>query len=33
MPPKTPWGAPAMGHRTRRNKKSGRFIATSRHRK
>ena len=33
MPPKTPWGAPAMGHRTRRNKKSGRLIATSRHRK
>ena len=33
MPPKTPWGQPAMGHRTRRNKKSGRLIATSRHRK
>ena len=33
MPPKTPWGQPAMGHRTRRNKTSGRLIATSRHRK
>ena len=33
MPPKTPWGQPAMGHRTRRNKNSGRLIATSRHRK
>jgi large subunit ribosomal protein L2 len=33
MPPKTPWGQPAMGHRTRRNKLSGRLIATSRHRR
>jgi large subunit ribosomal protein L2 len=33
MPPKTPWGKPAMGHRTRRNKNTGRLIATSRHRK
>ena len=33
MPPKTPWGKPAMGYRTRRNKNSGRLIATSRHRK
>jgi large subunit ribosomal protein L2 len=33
MPPKTPWGQPAMGHRTRTNKTSGRLIATSRHRK
>jgi large subunit ribosomal protein L2 len=33
MPPKTPWGQPAMGHRTRTNKTTGRLIATSRHRK
>jgi len=33
MPPKTPWGKPAMGHRTRRNKTSGRLIVRSRHRK
>jgi len=33
MPPKTPWGQPAMGHRTRTNKNTGRLIATSRHRK
>lgn len=33
MPPKTPWGQPAMGHRTRRNKTSGRVIVRSRHRK
>ncbi len=33
MPPKTPWGQPAMGHRTRRNKNTGRLIARSRHRK
>ena len=33
MPPKTPWGKPAMGHRTRRNKLTGRLIARSRHRK
>jgi large subunit ribosomal protein L2 len=33
MPPKTPWGKPAMGYRTRRNKTSGRLIVRSRHRK
>ena len=33
MPPKTPWGQPAMGHRTRTNKTSGRLIVRSRHRK
>jgi len=33
MPPKTPWGQPAMGHRTRRNKTSGRNIVRSRHRR
>jgi large subunit ribosomal protein L2 len=33
MPPKTPWGQPAMGHRTRRNKTTGRNIVRSRHRK
>ncbi len=33
MPPKTPWGQPAMGHRTRRNKNTGRLIVRSRHRK
>ena len=33
MPPKTPWGQPAMGHRTRTNKSSGRLIVRSRHRK
>jgi large subunit ribosomal protein L2 len=33
MPPKTPWGQPAMGHRTRRNKTSGKNIVRSRHRK
>ncbi|HXG39694.1 MAG TPA: 50S ribosomal protein L2 [Candidatus Limnocylindrales bacterium] len=33
MPPKTPWGKPAMGYRTRRNKLTGRFIVRSRHRK
>ena len=32
MPPKTPWGKPAMGHRTRRNKSPG-GIVRSRHRK
>ena len=31
--PKTPWGQPAMGHRTRRNKLTGQFIVRSRHRK
>jgi large subunit ribosomal protein L2 len=33
MPPKTPWGKPAMGHRTRRNKTTGQSIVRSRHRK
>ncbi len=33
MPPKTPWGKPAMGLRTRRNKLTGRLIVRSRHRK
>jgi large subunit ribosomal protein L2 len=33
MPPKTPWGKPAMGYRTRRNKTSGRLIVRSRHRR
>jgi large subunit ribosomal protein L2 len=33
MPPKTPWGQPAMGHRTRRNKTSNKLIVRSRHRK
>jgi large subunit ribosomal protein L2 len=33
MPPKTPWGQPAMGHRTRRNKTTGQYIVRSRHRK
>ncbi len=33
MPPKTPWGQPAMGYRTRRNKTTGRLIVRSRHRK
>ena len=33
MPPKTPWGQPAMGHRTRTNKLTGRNIVRSRHRK
>jgi large subunit ribosomal protein L2 len=33
MPPKTPWGQPAMGHRTRRNKITGQSIVRSRHRK
>ena len=31
--PMTPWGKPAMGHRTRVNKTSGRLIVRSRHRK
>ena len=31
MPPKTPWGKPAMGYRTRRNKLTGRLIVRSRH--
>jgi large subunit ribosomal protein L2 len=33
MPPKTPWGLPAMGYRTRRNKTTDRLIVRSRHRK
>lgn len=33
MPPKTPWGKPAMGYRTRRNKLTGRLIVRSRTRK
>ena len=33
MPPKTTWGQPAMGHRTRTNKTTGRNIVRSRHRK
>ena len=33
MPPKTPWGKPAMGYRTRRGKTTGRTIVRSRHRK
>jgi large subunit ribosomal protein L2 len=32
MPPKTPWGKPAMGYRTRRNRRSDRLIVRSRHR-
>jgi large subunit ribosomal protein L2 len=33
MPPKTPWGQPAMGHRTRHSKTTGRHIVRSRHRR
>ncbi len=33
MPPKTPWGKPAMGYRTRRGKTTNRLIVRSRHRK
>jgi large subunit ribosomal protein L2 len=33
MPPKTPWGKPAMGYRTRRSKQTERLIVRSRHRK
>jgi large subunit ribosomal protein L2 len=33
MPPKTPWGQPAMGHRTRRRKTTAGTIVRSRHRK
>lgn len=29
--PKTPWGKPALGYKTRRNKRSGKFIVRSRH--
>jgi large subunit ribosomal protein L2 len=31
MPPKTPWGKPALGTRTRRNKKSDRFVIRRRY--
>jgi large subunit ribosomal protein L2 len=31
--PKTPWGMPALGKRTRKNKATDRFIIKSRHRK
>jgi large subunit ribosomal protein L2 len=31
MPPKTPWGKPALGKRTRRTKKSDRFIIRRRY--
>jgi large subunit ribosomal protein L2 len=31
MPPKTPWGKPAMGYRTRRGKTTNRTIVRSRH--
>ncbi|HLA17604.1 MAG TPA: 50S ribosomal protein L2 [Candidatus Limnocylindrales bacterium] len=34
MPPKTPWGQPAMGHRTRKkHHRTDRLIVRSRHRK
>src|SRR5918992_859971 len=33
MPPKTPWGQPAMGYRTRRGPQRGGAIVRSRHRK
>jgi large subunit ribosomal protein L2 len=29
--PKTPWGKPALGHRTRRNKSTNKFISTRRY--
>jgi large subunit ribosomal protein L2 len=33
MPPKTPWGEPAMGHRTRKkHHRTDRLIVRSRHR-
>jgi len=31
--PVTPWGKPTLGHRTRRNKSTDKFIVRSRHRK
>ena len=31
--PKTPWGKPAMGYRTRRNKRTDKFIVKSRKKK
>jgi large subunit ribosomal protein L2 len=33
MPPKTPWGKPAMGYRTRRKRTMGGAIVRSRHRR
>ena len=33
MPPKTPWGKPAMGYRTRRQDDTDKLIVRSRHRK
>jgi large subunit ribosomal protein L2 len=29
--PKTPWGKPTLGYKTRRNKRSTKFIVRSRH--
>ncbi len=31
--PKTPWGKPALGHRTRRNKRTDKFIVRRRHKR
>ncbi len=31
MPPKTPWGKPALGYRTRRNKRTDQFIVRRRY--
>jgi len=31
--PKSPWGKPTLGKRTRRNKQTGKYIVTSRHAK
>jgi len=31
MPPKTPWGKPAMGLRTRKNKTTGKMIVRRRY--
>jgi large subunit ribosomal protein L2 len=31
--PKTPWGKPALGYRTRNNKSTDKFIARSRHKR
>jgi large subunit ribosomal protein L2 len=33
MPPKTPWGKPAMGYRTVKRKRPNRLVVRSRHRK
>ena len=30
-PPKTPWGKPALGYKSRRNKRTSKFIVKSRH--